>query len=139
MKDIKTSKPVRATSRFFNRMSFSGNRDCLTPDRLRKHGPNHYDPICAVVLDWGYDAELTKGELDEVLDDLAKRWRFAYKILTMHSRFTGLPCVLLVAAVVDLKKFIMEDYAFGDKARMKEIIDSIERFDPEKDYSKGVV
>ena len=142
LKDLKSSKPVRTISRFFNRMSFRGDKECLSPERLRKYGPNQYDRISAVVIDWEYDCDMTKSEIEEELDDRAKHWKFAYKILTMYSRYSGLPCVLLVGAATDLKRYVDDNYPDDSYAMHKlntNLKKSIEPFDPEKDYSKGVV
>lgn len=55
-----------------------------------------YELPSAVVLNIDYDTKFSRQELEKFLDTKAQRWHFAYKILTMNSKSTRLPCILVI-------------------------------------------
>ena len=124
LKDLKSSKPVNKLRKLYNgvfpQKAFRGDTSNLKTifDLFYE-----YELPSAVVLNIDYDTKFSRQELEKFLDTKAQRWHFAYKILTMNSKSTRLPCILVIKSPSrqDLFNFIVDDYAKDDRRSIEEI------------------
>ena len=116
---------------------FGGDISWTQPDSdISKIASSFGKKISTLLLDIDLGAKVTEHQLEIWLDRKAKLYSFAYKILTMQSKYSGCPVVQFVSYEDNLRKFVRRDYAHGDNEALIEINSHIKPFNPDKDYSE---